>query len=408
MRRVLLLLVLLPALCQSQKKVTDEEVRRVHRSAIVIDTHSDTTSRTVTGFDIGKRSDTGHMDIPRMREGGLGAQFFAVFVNASYERNHESAHRALEMADTVLHDIVGRYPDTFELAVTAADIERIHKRGKIAALMGIEGGHAIEDSLRLLRDFYLLGVRYMTLTHGNTNNWADSSGDLENPNVKHHNGLTDFGKEVVREMNRLGMMVDISHVSDKTFYDALEASRAPVIASHSSCRALSGIPRNMTDEMIRALAKKGGVIQINFGCDFLSQKAADASPFRTAEGKAKLAELQKLYADNPQRLREEQQRYFKERYAALPRATLDDLVAHIDHVVKLVGADYVGLGSDFDGVGCVPAGMDDVSKLPNLTRALLERDYSAADIRKVLGGNLLRVMRRVEEVSREGSAPGRR
>lgn len=305
MKRILLLFLLLPALGPAQRKVTEEEVRRVHRGAIVIDTHSDTTSRTVSGFDIGKRSASGHMDIPRMREGGRGAQFFAVYVNASYARSGRAAHRALEMADTVIRDIVGRYPETFELARTAADIERIRSRGKIAALMGIEGGHAIEDSLRLLRTFYALGVRYMTLTHSNTNNWADSSGDLDNPKVAHHSGLTDFGRQVVAEMNRLGMMVDISHVSDKTFYDTLEASRAPLIASHSSCRALSNIPRNMSDDMIRALAKNGGVIQINFGSDFLSQKAADASPFRTPEGRAKLRDLEQAYGDDAQRLREE-------------------------------------------------------------------------------------------------------
>src|SRR6202047_5329503 len=196
------------------------------------------------------------------------------------------------MIDTVRHDIVERYPSDFALALTADDIESIHKRRKIAALLGLEGGHGIEDSLRLLRYYYALGVRYMTLTHTNTNNWADSSGDQDDPKIVHHNGLTDFGKQVVTEMNRLGMMVDISHVSDKTFWDALEASKAPVFASHSSCRALANIPRNMTDEMIVALAKKGGVMQINFGCDFLSQKSADASALRRPEMTKAMAELQ--------------------------------------------------------------------------------------------------------------------
>lgn len=395
----LLMVLLLPACCLAQRKVTDEEVRRVHQSAVVLDTHSDTTSRTVNGFDIGRRAPDGHMDIPRMREGGLGAQFFAVYVAASYARSGTAAHRALEMIDTVLQDIVGRYPDTFELARTAADIEGIRKRGKIAALMGVEGGHAIEDSLRLLRDYYALGVRYLTLTHGNTNNWADSSGDLDDPKVKHHDGLTGFGRQVVAEMNRLGMMVDVSHVSDKTFYDALEASRAPLIASHSSCRALSNIPRNMSDEMIRALARKGGVIQVNFGSDFLSQKAADASPFRKPEGRAKLEELNRRYAGDPARLRQERDKFIREAYAAVPRATIEDAVAHLEHAIGLVGEDHVGIGSDFDGVSSVPVGLDDVSKLPNLTRALLERGHGPATVRKVLGGNLLRVMREVERVA---------
>ena len=205
----------------------------------------------------------------------MGAQFFAVYVAASYVEGNHSANRTLQMIDTVRHDIIGRYPNDFVLATTADDIEAAHKQGKIAALMGIEGGHAIEDSLRLLRDYYELGVRYMTLTHMNTNNWADASGDLDDPSVKRHNGLTDFGKDVVREMNRLGMMVDISHVADKTFWDVLEVSRAPVFASHSSCRSISSFFRNMTDEMIVALAKKGGVIQINFLCAFVSQKFRD-------------------------------------------------------------------------------------------------------------------------------------
>src|SRR5258706_7303631 len=259
------------------RKVTDAEVMKVHKSAILIDTHNDGTSRTVAGFDIGEHSTEGHTDIPRLREGGVGGVFFAIFVGANYVKDNHSANRAMQMIDTTRHDIAGRYPKDFMLSFTAADVEAAHAQGKVAALMGIEGGHAIEDSLRLLRDFYLLGVRYMTLTHTNTNNWADSSGDIDNAEVKHHNGLTDFGKDVVREMNRVGMIVDISHVSDKTFWDALEASKAPIFASHSSCRAISPVARNMTDEMIVALAKKGGVVQINFSCEFLSAEVAKAT-----------------------------------------------------------------------------------------------------------------------------------
>jgi membrane dipeptidase len=379
------------------RKVTDAEVMKVHKSAILIDTHNDVTSRTVAGFDIGEHSTEGHTDIPRLREGGVGGVFFAIFVGANYVKDNHSANRAMQMIDTTRHDIAGRYPKDFMLSFTAADVEAAHAQGKIAALMGIEGGHAIEDSLRLLRDFYLLGVRYMTLTHTNTNNWADSSGDIDNAEVKHHNGLTDFGKDVVREMNRVGMIVDISHVSDKTFWDALEVSKAPIFASHSSSKALSNIPRNMTDDMIVALGKKGGVVQINFGCEFLSQKSADAS--KAFDAFAKFRELSEKYKDDPEKMRAAMKVLGDEMKTKVPRATLADAVAHIDHVAKIAGIDAVGIGSDYDGVGCVPEGLDDNSKYPNLTRALLEKGYSAEDIRKIYGGNTLRVMRAVEKAA---------
>lgn len=348
--------------------VTDKQVDEVHRSALLIDTHNDVTSDTVNGLDIGPSRTKGHTDTGRLRKGGVGAVFFAAYVAAANAEKGQSAHRALEMIDTIRHDIVARHPQDYGLALTVADIERFHKEGKIASLIGIEGGHAIEDSLRLLREFYALGVRYMTLTHSNSNHWADSSGDKNKPN----NGLSALGRQVVNEMNRLGMMVDISHVSDKAFYDALAVSRAPVFASHSSCRALSNIPRNMTDDMIRALGKKGGVIQINFGCEFLSQKSADTSHWT-----------------NPA---------YPEK-GPITRATLADVVAHIDRVGKLAGVEAVGIGTDFDGVGCTPEGLDDVSKFPNLTRALLQKGYTAADIRKIYGGNLLRVMRAAERAA---------
>jgi membrane dipeptidase len=344
------------------RTVTDAEVMRVQRSALLIDTHEDLPTRTVDGFDVGSHTPSGHVDIARLKEGGVGGAFFAAYVAARYVEGNHSADRALQMIDSVRHDIVARYPNDFMLATSVKDIEEAHRRGKIAALIGIEGGHAIEDSLRLLRDYYDLGVRYMTLTHTNTNNWADSSGDITNPAVTHHDGLTDFGKDVVREMNRLGMMVDISHVADKTFWDALAVSRAPIFASHSSARALTNVPRNMTDEMIVALAKKGGVVDVNFNCGFISQKSADAEARK----------------EKP------------------PRATLADVVAHIDHIRQVGGIDAVGIGSDFDGIECTPEGLDDVSKFPNLTRALLEKGYTAEDIRKIYGGNFLRVMRAVE------------
>jgi membrane dipeptidase len=399
--RTLCGLAALALVCMAQtRSVTDADVRRIHASMILIDTHNDITSRTVGGsgmdaYDIGKNKNDGHTNVAALKEGGVGAQFFAVYVDSMYVKGNHSANRTLQMIDTVRHDIVERYPNDFTLATTADDIERIHKQGKIAALMGIEGGHAIEDSLRLLRDYYDLGIRYMTLTHTNTNGWADSSGDIEKAGVEHHNGLTPFGKQVVREMNRVGMMVDISHVADKTFWDALQTSSAPIMASHSSCRALCNVPRNMTDDMIAALAKKGGVMQINFNCGFLSEKSAAAAKGVEA---ALLARVGAASMSDDALIEE----YRKK----VPPATLADVVAHIDHAVKVGGIDAVGIGSDFDGVSCTPTGLEDVSKFPNLTRALLEKGYSDADIRKIYGGNTLRLMRAVEaEAKREQAAP---
>jgi len=374
--------------------ISDAEVARVHRSALLIDTHNDVPSRTVEGFDIGARTGTGHTDIARLKEGGVGAQFFAVYVAASYVTGNRSANRTLQMIDTVRHDIIERYPNDFLLATSAKDIEEAHRSGKIAALMGIEGGHAIENNLRLLRDYYDLGIRYMTLTHSNTNDWADSSGDVTDPNIKHHNGLTALGKDIIGEMNRLGMMVDISHVADKTFWDTLEVSKAPIFASHSSCRALTKHARNMTDEMIVALAKKGGVVQVNFYCGFISQKFRDNDAADTKALDARMAQEtagKNLSEPDRQILSEKLRKEMR-----LSRATLADVVDHIDHIRKIAGIDAIGLGGDFDGVSCTPIGLEDVSKYPNLTRALLEKGYSADDIRKIYGGNFLRVMRAVE------------
>jgi membrane dipeptidase len=393
-RAALAAAVSIAAAAAQTRAVTDAEVMRVHRSTLLIDTHNDVPSRTVDGFDIGSTGGGGHTDIARLKTGGVGAQFFAVYVAAAYVNGNRSANRALDMIDTVRRDIVAKYPNDFMFATSVKDIEVAHKRGKIAALMGIEGGHAIEDSLRLLRDYYALGVRYMTLTHSNTNHWADSSGDVNDAKVQHHNGLTPFGKDVVREMNRLGMMVDISHVADRTFWDALEISSAPIFASHSSCRALADAPRNMTDEMIVALAKKGGVVQINFNCGFLSQKFRNASAADAARMNPRLERetAGKKFSGPDRQILEEKLRIDM----GLTRATLADVVEHIDHIRKIAGIDFIGLGGDFDGVDCVPTGLDDVSKYPNLTRALLEKGYSAEDIRKIYGGNLLRVMRAVE------------
>jgi membrane dipeptidase len=396
MRQTTFALLFASAAFAQPRPVTNAEVEKITRSAILIDTHNDVTSRTVAGFDIGEPTAEGHTDVPRLRQGGVGAVFFAIFVGGNYTAGNHSANRALQMIDTVKHDIIAGHPKDFLFALTADDIERAHREGKIAALMGIEGGHAIEDSPRLLRDFYDLGVRYMTLTHSNTNNWADSSGDIDNTAVEHHNGLTPLGKQIVQEMNRLGMIVDISHVADKTFWDALAVSRAPLFASHSSCRALADVPRNMTDEMIVALAKKGGVVQINFSCDFLSQASAGAQKKNGGSSMARFVAMQEQYKDDPEKLRTEITKLRTEMSATMVRASLADVVAHIDHVRKIAGIDAVGIGSDFDGVACTPTGLDDVSKFPNLTRALLEKGYTSADIVKLYGGNTLRLMRAVQ------------
>ena len=384
---------------------------KLHREAIVIDTHNDVTSPMVDdGFDLaasGVNADgtlKTHTDIRRMKEGGLDAEFFAIYVGKEYVNKKAAegggpARRAMDMIDAV-REQVRRHPETFEMASTAADIRRIAKSGKIAALMGIEGGHAIEDSLRTLRSFYALGIRYMTLTHTNTNDWADSSGDINDTTVKHHNGLTAFGREVVREMNRIGMMVDISHVADKTFYDVIETSRAPVIASHSSARALANHPRNMDDDMLRAIGKNGGVVMVNFFEVFLDPAKIEFN--KTANAKAE--ELRKQYADDPKRGEEEFKKWQSANAPA--RTPLAVLIDHIDHIAKVAGIDHVGIGSDFDGIPLTgaPAGMEDMSKLPNITVELMKRGYSDADIKKVLGENFLRVMAEVERVAADMQA----
>jgi len=302
-----------------------------------------------------------------------------------------------------VYEQAAHHPDRMMMAFSSADIERAHHEHKLAALMGIEGGHSIENDMRLLRDFYRLGVRYMTLSWSNTNEWADSSGDIDDPKVQHHNGLTDFGKHVVLEMNRLGMMVDISHVADKTFWDAISTTKAPVIASHSSARALVNAPRNMTDDMLKAVAQNGGVVQVNFFNGF------DDENFRKAletQSKDQAAAIQKFLDDQKSQGKPvdyvQVDRIEREWMAKIPRPPLSSLIDHIDHIAKVAGVDHVGLGSDFDGVsGATPQGIDSAADLPKITQALLDRGYSPADIHKILGGNLMRVFRDVERVSRQ-------
>ncbi len=393
-------LALVPLLLSAQNRiviVTDSDVARVQRDALLIDTHNDVPYYLVQGHDITSPSASPHTNLAELRTSNFGGLFFSIWVAKEYVQGNRSAHRALELIQSVRRDTVEKHPADFMLAGTVKEIEEAHQQGKIAALMGIEGGHAIEDSLRILDDFYDLGVRYMTLTHTNTNNWADSSGDITRTDVKHHNGLTPFGKDVVHEMNRVGMMVDISHVSDKTFWDALETSRAPIIASHSDARALANAPRNMTDEMLKALAEKGGVVQINFNCGFLSQRYRDQVAARSAETAAKLK--QATAGKNLGELETDQLEGKIIAEEGIKPATVADVVAHIDHVRKIAGIGAIGIGTDFNGVECVPEGLENASKFPNLTRALLEKGYTEDDIRKIYSGNLLRVMRAVEMVA---------
>ena len=379
-------------------KPSDEispRAKKLHFESIVVDTHDDTTQRLLTpGFDIGVRHTDGSIDIPRMREGGLGAIFFSIWMSGTVT-GPEAVKRSLDQIDTV-RQMVRTHPKDLALCTTAAEIRRAHADGKIAVLMGVEGGHMIDSDLGVLRSYAALGVRYMTLTHYVNDEWADSSTDKPA-----HNGLTDFGKEVVREMNRQGMMVDISHVSDKTFYDALSVSQAPMIASHSSCRALCDHPRNMTDEMIKALASKGGVIQINYHIGFLSQEYRDATKANPDLDKQMQAEIEKRCGKDEDCQLREGDNLVREAVNAgkLPRVSWEKIIDHIDHAVKLVGPDHVGLGSDFDGAN-MPFGMESAADLPKITDALLKKGYSEADIRKILGENTLRVMEQVEATAK--------
>ncbi|MDX6694295.1 MAG: rane dipeptidase [Blastocatellia bacterium] len=376
-----------------------KEAQRIHHKAIVVDTHNDITSMMVDeDYDIGTSSvGKYHTDLARMKQGGLTAEFFSIYVDKKYATGGGSARRALDQIDWVYRS-AERYPDQLLMATSVADIRRAKKEGKVAALMGIEGGHAIENSLFALRDFYRLGVRYMTLTHNNTNDWADSARDEAK-----HNGLTDFGKEVVREMNRLGMLVDVSHVSDKTMSDVLDVSTAPIIASHSSAQALNNHPRNVSDALLRRIAKNGGVVMVNFYPSFIDQKHLDADRARDERLKTQLDALAARYKDDPKQLAEETKKLYDA--DPLPPTPLSVLIDHIDHIAKVAGIDHVGLGSDFDGVPSLPVGMEDISKLPNITYELLKRGYTEQDVRKVLGENFLRVFAGAERIAR--SANGR-
>ena len=381
-----------------QKPPRDEKLWKraleIQRKAIVIDSHNDvTTPMTNDDYDLSGAPPVPYRtSIDRMKEGGLTAEFFSVYIKPHYATQGGAARRTLDMIDSV-YRACERHPNDLMFATSAADIRRAKKQGKIAALMGIEGGHAIEDSLATLRVFYRLGIRYMTLTWNNTNNWADAG-----RGEKKHNGLSEFGKEVVKEMNRLGMMVDVSHVADKTMSDALDVSKAPIIASHSSARALSNVPRNIPDDLLKRIADKGGVVQVNFYSFFVdATTVGPQNDARNARLKAQQDEIDQKYKDDPERRAEESDKL--EAANPLPPLPISKLIDHIDHIVKVAGIDHVGIGADFDGANDMPEGARDVSMLPNITYELLRRGYSEKDIRKILGENLLRVFGEVERVS---------
>jgi len=418
-RSLALLLLAVPALlCAQTAKPSAAKMTPkapAPTSALIIDTHADTPGRMVDDhYDLASPLGDGQLNLESIHKGNLGAEFFSIWVDPDQFKG-QYAHRALEMIDAVKQQAL-RHPDQIEFVATSAGILQAHRDHKFAALIGIEGGHAIEDSIPLLRQFYALGVRYMTLTWTNSNGWADSSGDVDDKSSPHtKEGLSEFGKDVVYEMNRLGMMVDISHVSDRTYFRTLDLSRAPVIASHSAARALCDAPRNMTDEMLRAIARsggpnsKGGVVQVNFYSGFLSQDYRNAQLAQQPEvDKAVKALKDKAKAEGkpvPYAAIDKLDRQFADR---IPRPPLSVLIDHIDHIAKVAGIDHVGLGSDFDGIeGQLPQGIDSAADLPKIATALHQRGYSEADIQKIEGGNLLRVFREVEQVCKQLQAEDR-
>jgi len=368
----------------------------IHRRAIIVDMHADTVQRVIDeNVDINQRLGDGHLDAARAKEGGLDAQFFSIWVEPQlFGGGGASAMKRADIQIEAIHDLAIKHPETWEMATTADDVRRASADGKIAALMGLEGGYAIDEKIENVQRYYNLGVRYMSPAWSVSTSWAGSSGDA----VGETRGLNDFGKQVVREMNRLGMIVDVSHVSDKTFWDIVNTSTKPVVATHSGCRAIANVPRNLTDDMIKALAKTGGVVNVIFYPEHIEpgwsekKKKVDgdiASLVERASAEAQGTVAQKKLARDRVRAQE----YLKR----LPPVSVARIVDHIDHIVKLVGIDHVGIGSDFDGVQAVPSDMKSVADLPNLTKELLRRGYSESDVDKILGGNMLRAM---EEVAR--------
>jgi len=376
-----------------------EEAKAVHRDALLIDGHNDLPYQfremkdlSFRKIDITKHCKDLHTDIPRLRKGNVGAQFWSAYVSPSSMRDGSAVRLTLEQID-LIHRMVRAHPHVFEMAFGTADIERIRKQGKIASLIGVEGGHSIDNSLGVLRTFYALGVRYMTLTHSETLDWADSATDKPK-----NNGLSEFGKEVVREMNRLGMLVDLSHVSADVMKQAIEISKAPVIFSHSSAFALAPHPRNVPDDVLRLLKKNGGVVMINFFPGFITSEGARASK-----------DFFGAYREMKARIKDEKEfelawSQWKKDHA-IPRGSIHHVVDHIEHVIKVAGIDHVGLGSDFDGINLTPVQLEDVSCYPYITQELLNRGYNREQIHKVLGGNAMRVFRAAESKRQDPQVP---
>jgi len=364
-----------------------EDIMELHRKAFVFDAHCDTAMRLVGDepIDLGDRGEDGHLDLPRAQDGGLDAQIFAVWVSPEVPESL-ATEQAREMIDA-LREQARRHPNGMEIALKGADVKRIAAEGKLAAVIGIEGGHLIGEDLGALRDFYERGVRCMTLTWMNTNRWADSS-DGEPV----HGGLTEFGRSVVREMDRLGMIIDCAHVSEQTLLDVLETTKSPVIVSHSCMRALVDIPRNVSDDALRAVRKNGGVVCVNFFPGFLDNAYHERVAALWTEYRARSAELAPQYGGDRGKAWHALEEEFEKRIAEIPPVPLSVLIDHIEHAVKIAGVDHVGLGSDFDGISTCPVGLEDVSKLPAVTEELVKRGYSDKDIRKILGGNLLRLV----------------
>ena len=390
------LLAAAPALAQTADDAGEVRARRILERAPLIDGHNDLPWALRQGFgndphrvdlttDLDASTDL-HTDIPRLREGGVGGQFWSVYVPASLEPV-EAAKATFEQIDTVKR-LVAAHPDVFELATTADDIQRIHRRGRIASLIGMEGGYSIDDSLGLLREFHDAGARYMTLTHSKTTTWADSATDAPK-----WGGLSPFGEQVVKEMNRLGMMVDLSHVSEETMLDAMRVSEAPVIFSHSSARAVTDHPRNVPDSVLRLMPEDGGVVMVTFVPGFISEEVRAWGAARAAED----ARLKSLHPGDPKAVTDAMAAWTATH--PTPRASIDDVVAHIQHVRDVAGIDHVGLGGDFDGVGALPVGVEGVDAYPRILAALMARGWTEADIRKLSGENVLRVMRQVEAVA---------
>jgi membrane dipeptidase len=380
----------------SSPNATNNDPLVIHQRAIAIDMHADTTQRLLDeNVDLAQRLPDGHFDSVRAREGGLDAQFFSIWVEPDLFGG--GGPQAMKRADDQIarvHQLAEKHPETWQFATRASDIRRIVAAGKLAALAGLEGGYAIDEKLENVERYYKLGVRYMSPAWSVSTSWAGSSGDA----VGAERGLNEFGKQVVREMNRLGMMVDVSHVSDPTFWDIVNTSTKPVIATHSGCRALANVPRNLTDDMIKALAKTGGVVNVIFYPEHLEPGWSEKKKQLDAEIAPRVQRASEEEKGDVAHKKMARDAVRREEYAKrLPPVTVSRLVDHIDHVVKLVGIDHVGIGSDFDGVQSTLSDLADVSQLPNLTRELLRRGYSESDVDKILGGNMLRVMEETEE-----------